>query len=154
LLLTFGLTVLVDLTVAIGVGVTLAALLFMARMSETVAITGTDDDAPAERGALPEGVEMFRIDGPFFFGVAAGLMDTYRRLGSVPRVLILRLEQVPTLDASGVAAIAELLRRADATHTRVILCGMAAQPAAMLARARLGPIVSTQTFDEALAMSD
>ncbi len=153
LLLTFGLTVLVDLTVAIGVGVTLAALLFMARMSETVAIIGPEDDAPTERAALPAGVEMFRIDGPFFFGVAAGLMDTYRRLGSVPRVLILRLERVPMLDASGVAAIAELLRRAGMTHTRVILCGMAAQPAAMLGRARLGPMTSTATYAEALAMS-
>ncbi|MEG8055454.1 SulP family inorganic anion transporter [Sphingomonas sp. 22L2VL55-3] len=152
LLLTFGLTVLVDLTVAIGVGVTLAALLFMARMSETVAITGSEDD-PAERGRLPGGVEMFRIDGPFFFGVAADLMDTYRRLGSVPRVLILRLERVPMLDASGVAAIAELLRRAEGTHTRVILCGIAAQPAAMLARARLGAIVSTASYDEALTQA-
>ncbi len=153
LLLTFGLTVLVDLTVAIGVGVTLAALLFMARMSEMVAIIGPEDDAPVERDALPDGVEMFRIDGPFFFGVAAGLMDTYRRLGSVPRVLILRLDRVPMLDASSVAAIAELLRRAEATHTRVILCGMAAQPAAMLGRARLGPMTSTANYTEALAMS-
>ena len=74
LLLTFVLTVLVDLTVAIGVGVTLASLLFMARMSDTVSIDRggeTEADDTDQRNALPTGVEVFRIDGPFFFGVAA-----------------------------------------------------------------------------------
>ena len=79
LLLTFGLTVLVDLTVAIGVGVTLASLLFMARMSETVLFDNgnapdhddeLDGDDLGQRDDLPKGVEVFRISGPVFFGVA------------------------------------------------------------------------------------
>src|SRR5690606_8301798 len=79
LLLTFGLTVLVDLTVAIGVGVTIASLLFMMRMSESVAVEQgagilvdpeLDDEDRHQRDVLPEGVEVFRINGPFFFGVA------------------------------------------------------------------------------------
>jgi SulP family sulfate permease len=136
LLLTFALTVLVDLTVAIGVGVTLASLLFMARMSDTVRIgRAGEGEEIDQRLALPEGVEVFRIDGPFFFGVAAGLMDAYRKLGSVPRVLILRLEDVPMLDASGVAAVAELVLRAGHAQTAIILCGAGMQPLAMLARA-------------------
>ena len=92
LLITFGLTVLVDLTVAIGVGVTLASLLFMARMAESVAvdISGArdpdlDSEDAAQREELPEGVEVFRITGPFFFGVAGELRDTLRRLGRAPR---------------------------------------------------------------------
>src|SRR3546814_8128349 len=78
LLLTFGLTMFIDLTVAIAVGVTLASLLFMMRMSRTVEIAsdseGAASDAEEEeldqRTALPAGVEVFRIDGPIFFGVA------------------------------------------------------------------------------------
>src|SRR3546814_14984795 len=75
LLLTFGLTVLVDLTVAIGVGVTVASLLFMARMAESVEIDASrrqdidrDSEDLDQRDALPDGVEVFRITGPFFFG--------------------------------------------------------------------------------------
>ena len=141
LLLTFALTVLVDLTVAIGVGVTLASLLFVGRISDTVSIyqhEQADADDIDQRDALPQGVKVFRIDGPFFFGVAAGLMDAYRKLGSIPQVLILRLEDVPMLDASGVAAIAELVHRAGGSQTAVILCGAGIQPSAMLARAHLG----------------
>ncbi|WP_455566042.1 SulP family inorganic anion transporter [Novosphingobium panipatense] len=92
LLLTFGLTVLVDLTVAIGVGVTLASLLFMARMSETVEVdssgrqdTDLDSEDIHQRDALPQGVEVFRITGPFFFGVAGELLDTLRRVGQSPK---------------------------------------------------------------------
>src|SRR3546814_177353 len=91
LLLTFGLTVLVDLTVAIGVGVTLASLLFMARMAEAVegdASGRQDADLDSEdlhqRDSLPDGVEVFRITGPFFFGVARQLLAPLRRVGRSP----------------------------------------------------------------------
>src|SRR3546814_8603567 len=95
LLLTFGLTVLVDLTVAIAVGVTLASLLFMARMAEAVEVGSGGPRDPAldvedidQRDDLPPGVEVFRIAGPFFFGVAGALLATLRRLGQSPRVII------------------------------------------------------------------
>src|SRR3546814_12334818 len=108
LLLTFGLTVLVDRTVAIGVGVTLASLLFMARMAETVEVDGSgrrDPELDAEdldqRDDLPPGVEVFRIAGPFFFGAAGGLLDTLRRLGQSPRALILRVRLMPALAPRG-----------------------------------------------------
>ena len=158
LLLTFTLTVLVDLTVAIGVGVTLASLLFVARMSGTVSIdsgntTGTDE--ADQRAALPADVEVFRIDGPFFFGVAAGLMDAYRKLGRIPRVLIVRLENVPVLDASGAAAIGELVSRAGTAGTRVIVCTARPDVIAMLARARIddrhGLLARTATHADAIA---
>src|SRR5690606_3451696 len=132
LLLTFGLTVLVDLTVAIGVGVTIASLLFMMRMSESVQIENKaairpdrdfDEEDFKQRDALPEGVEVFRITGPFFFGVAGELLDTLRRLGQRPRVVILRMRLVPFLDASGVTAVEEFIRQAAISGTRVILSG-------------------------------
>src|SRR5690606_34678516 len=86
LLLTFALTVLVDLTVAIGVGVTLASLLFMARISEATGVLATDRsiEDPGQRAALPEGVEVFRIAGPMFFGVANEMLDALSQIGRAP----------------------------------------------------------------------
>ena len=146
LLLTFALTVLVDLTVAIAVGVTLASLLFMTRMSEAVQVD-TDghriDEALEEdigqRDALPAGVEVFRIIGPFFFGVAGELLDAMRRIGRPPRAIILRMRRMPFLDASGVAALEEFVHQASAAGTRVILSGLTSQPRSMLAGTGLGP---------------
>lgn len=165
LLLTFGLTVLVDLTMAIAVGVTLASLLFMMRMSETVQIDakagGTSDGDEGEdihqRDALPPGVEVFRIDGPVFFGIASELLDTLRRIGRTPRVIILRMRRVPLLDASGVTTIAEIVRQASAAGAQVILSGVQPQPLAMLDRVRLGRgntgIIHTESFPEALRIA-
>ncbi|MBL0768249.1 STAS domain-containing protein [Sphingopyxis sp. DHUNG17] len=145
LLLTFILTISVDLTVAIAVGVTLASLLFMARMAEAVEVgrgmpteSGRDAEDIDQRDDLPPGVEVFRIAGPFFFGVAGELLDTLRRLGEAPRVIILRMRLVPLLDASGAQAIADFVDQASAAGAYVILSGVQSQPAAILARMRLG----------------
>ncbi|HWK41008.1 MAG TPA: sulfate permease [Croceibacterium sp.] len=146
LLLTFVLTIMVDLTVAIGVGVTLASLLFMMRMSEAVQIEGgaeieaapdLDDDLD-QRAALPPGVEVFRIAGPFFFGVAGDLLDTLRNVGQRPRVVILRLRRVPFLDTSGAAALEQFVEQAEAGGTRVIFSAVQRQPLFVLTRAGLG----------------
>jgi SulP family sulfate permease len=126
LLITFGLTVFVDLTVAIGVGVTLASLSFMARMSETVRIeSGADEivEDPDQRDTLPEDVEVFRINGPLFFGVTGELLEALKRIGKMPRVIILRLELVPWLDSSGTAALRGFLKRSHAGGSMVILSG-------------------------------
>lgn len=165
LLLTFGLTVLVDLTMAIAVGVTLASLLFMMRMSETVQIDAgvgempDDDDSEDihQRDALPAGVEVFRIDGPVFFGIASELLDTLRRIGSTPKVIILRMRRVPLLDASGATTIADILRQSNAAGTQVILSGVQPQPLAMLDRVHLGRgnagIIHAESFPEALRIA-
>lgn len=136
LLLTFGLTVLVDLTVAIGVGVTLASLLFLARMSET---TGLLPDAltiedPAQRASLPKGVEVFRFAGPMFFGVAREMLDALRRSGRKPMVIILRMDQVPYVDSSGASALLSFIRQAQHEGARLILCELREQPQAFLAK--------------------
>jgi len=127
LLITFGLTVMVDLTVAIGVGVTLAALTFLARMSETVTITSGSSEIgedPEQRETLPQGVEVFRINGPLFFGVTSDLLEALKRIGEMPRVIVLRLELVPWLDSSGAAALGDFLKRAHANGSAVILSGV------------------------------
>jgi SulP family sulfate permease len=164
LLLTFGLTVLVDLTMAIAVGVTLASLLFMMRMSEAVQIEAGGDETPEDyseeihqRDALPADVEVFRIDGPVFFGIAGELLDTLRRIGSTPKVIILRMRRVPLLDASGATTIADILRQSTAAGTQIILSGVQPQPLAMLDRVRLGRgnagVIHADSFPEALRIA-
>jgi SulP family sulfate permease len=135
LLLTFALTVLVDLTVAIGVGVTLAALLFMRRMSEHAGLVPIDPaEDPEQRAALPPGVEVLRFTGPIFFGVASELVDALRRIGQSPRAIVLRMEEVPYIDATGANAIEAFVRQANRGGTEVWLCGMNRQPLDFLAR--------------------
>ena len=136
LLLTFGLTVLVDLTVAIGVGVTLASLLFMARMSETAGLLPDElsMDDPMQRASLPKGVEVFRFAGPMFFGVAREMLDALRRTGRTPKAIILRMELVPYIDSSGASALEAFVRQARGEGTKLILCDLREQPAVVLAK--------------------
>jgi SulP family sulfate permease len=135
LVLTFLLTVFVDLTVAIGVGVTLAALLFMMRMSETAGLVPIDvAEDPKLRDQLPEGVEVFRFTGPLFFGVASEMLEALRRSGERPRAIILRMERVPYIDATGANALATFTRQAKHSGTEIWLVGLQEQPAEFLAR--------------------
>jgi SulP family sulfate permease len=138
LLLTFGLTVFVDLTVAIGVGVTLASLLFMARMSETTGVLDDDDSVedPTQRAALPAGVEVFRIAGPMFFGAANEMLEALSRIGRPPKAVILRLDRVPFIDSSGVHVLETVVRHARERGARVILCDMPRPVWETLARTR------------------
>jgi SulP family sulfate permease len=145
LLVTFVLTVAFDLTIAIEVGVVLAAFLFMHRMAEVVEVDRhvrlIDDDqvdsAPSgdvdQRAALPEGVEAFQISGPLFFAVANRLDDVLDQLITKPKVFVLRMRQVPLMDASGASALRQFLDRAQLRAMRVVLSGVQKQPRAVLA---------------------
>ena len=129
LLLTFVLTIFVDLTVAIGVGVTLAALLFMRRMSEHAGLVAIDpDEDPEQREHLPKGVEVLRFTGPIFFGVASEMIDALRRVGERPRAIVIRMEQVPYIDATGANALETFVGQTTRGGTEVWLCGMQRQP--------------------------
>jgi sulfate permease, SulP family len=133
LLITFGLTVFVDLVVAVNVGVVIAALLFMRRMAESVSVqeqvfgtTSPNDVAndAAERLTLPHNVLVYRIEGPFFFGAAEKLESTLERVQHDIRTVVLRLELVPFMDATGMQTLAEIVERFQRRHVRVMLCGM------------------------------
>ncbi len=167
LLLTFGLTVFVDLTVAIGVGVTVASLLFMARMSETVQIENGkelsgapdfDGEDLRQRDALPDGVEVFQISGPFFFGVAGELLDALRRLGQTPKILILRMLDVPLLDASGVAGVDAFVVQARRAGAQIIFSSVRPQPMEMLRRGKLDEAGTglhfVESFDDAIRKAE
>ena len=160
LVVTFLLTILVDLTVAIGVGVTLASLMFMAKMSERGGVAADEDDEGedlAQRDRLPPGVEVFRINGPFFFGVAGELLEALKRIGQPPRKIILRLELVPFLDSSGAISLAEFLAHAKAVGTCVILSGMTAEVRDVLVRVGISrpdqEMISAVDYDAALALA-
>lgn len=146
LLVTLFLTVVVDLTVAIQVGVVLAAFLFMVRMSRVVELESglhvlDEDELPEEgedqRRALMAGVEAFRVSGPLFFAVANRLEDAFRQYPEPPKVFILRMRRVPLIDASGVAVI----ERAHAWLARhggqLIISGLGTQPRDVLERSGL-----------------
>lgn len=134
LLCTFLLTVLVDLTVAIEVGVILAAFLFMRRMVEVTTVSSLSDNdnildpEGVKREDVPEGIEIFEINGPFFFGAADKFKDTLMQLKHPPKVLILRLRFVPAIDATGISALEELLRKAKKSKMKVLFSGVHAQP--------------------------
>ncbi|MFC3051364.1 SulP family inorganic anion transporter [Kordiimonas pumila] len=149
LLLTFFLTVLVDLTVAIGVGVTLASLQFLYEMSksESLHVQGRkirDDEALIpedvhQRDALPEGVEVFRFMGPIFFGMADRLADKFQSMVTAPKVLIVRMKLVPYMDVAGVRVIGNLVAHYKTKGTVIIFTGLQAQPKEILEKADIRP---------------
>ncbi len=133
MLVTFALTVFVDLTVAIEVGVVLAALLFMNRMANLTKIRRSTFDLENDPHALscrlvPKGVEVFEINGPFFFGAANRFKDALRRVGSRPKVLILRCRHILMIDATALRALEELVEETQREKTQLILSGVHAQP--------------------------
>jgi sulfate permease, SulP family len=142
LLTTFGLTVLTDLTKGVGVGMILAAMLFMKRMSEVTDVgavrneideTGDEFADLADPNSMigrdvPAGVEVYEINGPFFFGVADRLKDTLRSLERPPKVFILRMRRVPAVDATGMHALDEFHDKCRKGRTHLLLSGVHAQP--------------------------
>lgn len=170
LLLTFGLTVLVDLTVAIEVGVVVAAMAFMHRMAQAVEIQNhvrlidedvDDFERPADdvyrpRTDLPDGVALFGINGPFFFGVANRLSEVLDRIGHPPKVFILDLRAVPLIDATGVGALSDLVDHCGRAGTMVILAGIRKQPRRVLDAMGLGKapgVVFAHSLDAAVIIA-
>jgi SulP family sulfate permease len=144
LLATFGLTLLIDLSVAIQVGMVLAAFLFMRRMAEISEMgwmrrmaaeeeKRDDPDATALLD-LPPGVEVFELYGTLFFGAVAKFKDAVRRIERPPRVLILRMRDVLVIDASGLRALEDLLAQTRRDGTMLLLSGVHAQPLIALER--------------------
>ena len=137
MLTTFLLTVFVDLVAAVEIGVVLAALLFIRRMSEisnVSAITGelggdrvepVDDPDAIERREVPDHVVVFEIQGPFFFGAVDGFRDAAMSHRSTEdRIIILRMRMVPAIDATGLNVLADFLRQCRKEKIGLILSGV------------------------------
>jgi sulfate permease, SulP family len=158
LIATFLLTVLLDLTVAIQVGVVLSALLFMQRMAQLTQVTRLDSESfsledPEEtetaRPRLPKGVEVFEIFGPFFFG-AADKFQTALQLVNNTKVLIIRMRMVPAIDATALAALESQVRKAQANGMRVILAELQVEPRRTLERAGLVELLGVDQIQPSL----
>jgi SulP family sulfate permease len=134
----FGLTVVFDMVVAIGVGVVLAALLFMKRMSELTSsriLAASPDEDTAH--ALPAGVSIYEIGGPLFFGAAQRAMGAIETAGVGARVIVLALGTVPVIDATGLVALESALERLRRSKKLVVIAGPLPEPRRVFEKANL-----------------
>jgi SulP family sulfate permease len=167
LLTTFLLTVLVDLSVAVQAGIVLAALLFMKRMADVTNVasitrefeespdgTMTADPGGVARRTIPAGVEVYEINGPFFFGAADKIKDVLQFVAKKPKVFILRLRNVPAIDATGIRVLDDLYESFSRKGIVFLIAGLHAQPLFALDRAgrldRYGRENFAGDLDEAL----
>lgn len=142
LLITFFLTVIFDLTVAIEVGLVIACVLFMKRVMETTQISViTDEIDPNKESDLevheehlivPEGVEVYEINGPYFFGIATKFEEIMARLGDRPKIRIIRMRKVPFIDATGIHNLTTLCKMSQKENIHIILSGVNDQVHAVL----------------------
>jgi sulfate permease, SulP family len=158
LIATFGLTVFVDLTVGVTVGIVLSAFLFMRRMAgvaDVKAITGDLDDEeeeevdtePTSEFEIPKAVEVYEINGAFFFGAAAVFRERLGTISRQPRALVLRMRHVPVIDSTGIHALRDIARRSGVP---VLLSELQPQPLAALEKAALSHVSMHPTFQDAL----
>ncbi len=137
LMTTFLLTVIFDLTIAIAIGLLLSVFIFMKRMNESTTISqnsgkldvlkGVEYDTDNLKNSLlhiPKGVEVYEIEGPFFFGVANKFDDLTREMGDKPKVRIIRMRKVPFMDSTGINNLEMLCRRAQKERIQIVLSGV------------------------------
>jgi len=171
-LTTFFLTFLVDLTVAVQVGIVLAAILFMRRMSEVTEIGDiqgllneeialgaasqiiSEEKVSPER-KLPEKTEIYEINGPFFFGMADRLKDTLKNFTKTPVAFILRMRNVPVIDATALHALEEFYNKCRKQNTTLILSGVRDNVRVSIRKMGLEEKIGTENiisdFDSAIA---
>jgi SulP family sulfate permease len=160
--ITFLLTVLADLTVAVEAGMILAALLYIRRVTSTTTVTKVtrDDVEHGRRHSLqlhdiPDNVAIYRIHGPFLFGSADKLLELEQDIAKLPKVIILRLRNMTAIDATGLHAIERLSDTLHRSGRSLLLCGMRDQPARMMERAafheHIGPENLLPSVQSALA---
>ena len=134
LLLTFFLTVVFDLTIAIEVGLLIACVLFMKRVMETTEISVIRDEIDPSAGldmhlheeplAVPKGVEVYEINGPYFFGIATRFEELMAQIGDRPRVRIIRMRKVPFIDSTGIHNLTTLCEMSHRSKITVVLSGV------------------------------
>ncbi|MDR2870635.1 MAG: STAS domain-containing protein [Deferribacteraceae bacterium] len=145
----FLLTVIIDITVAVEVGVLLAALMFMKRMSEVTTLdvitsegkVKDPDDITSKK--VPKGVGIYEINGPFFFGAADKLINSLESISNMPKVVILRMRKVPIIDTTGLHALETFLHTCQQNNATLILSGVKDQPQQVLSKSGL-----LKDFDE------
>ena len=156
-LLTFFLTIIFDLTVAIEFGLICACLLFMRRMSETTDVKAIYDeidlneDADMERGNLehltiPEDVEVYEINGPYFFGAGNRFEDIMARYGKRPKVRIIRMRKVPFIDSTGLHNLENMCLMSQKENITIVLSGVNPKVDAVLRRNNFEQLLGTDNI--------
>ncbi|MGQ1910029.1 SulP family inorganic anion transporter [Marinifilum sp. RC60d5] len=157
LLTTFFLTVLVDLTVAIEIGIVLAALIFMYRMSKINGVFQPEfeSDEIQNYNQIPKEIEIYEISGPFFFAAAKRYQETLRNLKRSTSVLIIRMRHVPFIDATGIRNFTEIIKDLEKRKTKVILSGVNPDVLKEIKRSEIIDFISQKdihdNFEDALA---
>jgi SulP family sulfate permease len=141
-IVTFALTVLADLTVAVEVGMVLATALFIRHVVQTTTVTEVTDEDLADGRVhvlqdkqIPDYVAIFRIHGPFLFGATDKLDDITSRLGTLPPIVIVRLRNMTAIDGTGLRALEDLSDHLRASGRTLLLCGAREQPRQLMAQA-------------------
>ena len=152
LVVTFVLTIVFDLVVAICVGLVLSTLLFMKRMSDETNAYGwkeideaTDEDNIGLK-TIPEGVSVFEITGPIFFGVATKFSDTVLRADKTKKVLVLRMRSVPAIDATGIHAFETILESLDKKGIKLVVSHLNEQPLKILKKSGIYKRIGAENF--------
>ena len=133
LLITFFLTIIFDLTIAIEVGLVIACILFMRRVMETTEISVIKDEIDPndeldiavreEHLIIPAGVEVYEINGPYFFGIATKFEETMAQLGDRPKVRVIRMRKVPFIDSTGIHNLTSLCKMSQKEKITIVLSG-------------------------------
>jgi SulP family sulfate permease len=152
-LVTFGLTVFADLTVAVEAGMILAALLFIARVAETTTVSQVTGDY-VEDGRLhilqdkeiPYYATIFRIHGPFLFGATDKIAVITEKMHQLPPIVIIRLRNMTAIDATGLFALERVAQELHATKRTLILCGAREQPAQLIHQAEFEQVVGHENI--------
>jgi SulP family sulfate permease len=160
LLTTFAITVIFDLTLAVQIGVILAAFLFMKRMADVTQIdaialaasksAGAAEDTPDTETVvnrpIPTGVQLYEFNGPLFFGAADKVRDVLRIVEGRAKVMILRMRHVPVIDATGLHTLEEVHTNCARAGTALVLCGVRAQPLRALQRSHQIGLIGKQNI--------
>jgi len=168
LLATFSLTVIFDLTIAIEIGLLMAAVLFIRRISETSSISIFKDkvheadfvegSVDTEKLHLPEGVEVYEIEGPFFFGVANKFEETMKTISDRNKIQIIRMRKVPFMDSTGAHNLKNLIKSAQKDKVQILLSGVNKNFHAVLEKNGIVELLSTENvcsnINEALARAE
>ena len=168
LLITFFLTVIFDLTVAIEIGLVIACVLFMKRVMETTEISVIKDEIDPnkesdlevheERLTIPKGVEVYEINGPYFFGIATKFEETMAQLGDRPKIRIIRMRKVPFIDSTGIHNLTNLCQMSQKENIHIILSGVNEKVHNVLEKSGIYELLGKENIcsniNEALAVAD
>jgi len=142
----FLLTVLVDMVMAITVGILLAAVLFVKEIAEMTRVTDISQNRKQVEGELPEGWTVLKINGPLFFAAADRIFGEMAQLCKQSRGIVLYMDGVPILDAGGLAALEKLIANCGRNNTRIFIADLQFQPLKTLARAKVKPVPGVSQY--------